>query len=318
VTGHYAPMVVTVNRPRRGNVVVVAIVLLASCSSGGHRAARPEVTTVPRTTTTMRAEVTKHVAPTVALGVDSMDDAGTWRAGDCLSWMQGGMPTTSIQHVVPCSAPHLVEVAGAVRVSAKYVHYPTDAEWRFIAQHDCLLLVAALLGGLVKPDGRYYATALRPLPIYWAQYHYRRAQCAVAKWGVTPPKIQSELSPFVGRAEGPARARTEHIGACEDGDFVYTACTNPHTWELTGYLDLTGLASTRPANDDAWMHLVGSRCEQIGRSYLAREYGSDEQYAFIQITPERWSAGARAVECFTERVDASGHAVTMTGSLRNR
>jgi hypothetical protein len=246
-----------------------------------------------------------------------MQDAGTWRPGDCLTWIQGGMPTTSLQHVVPCSQPHLVEVAGAVRVTRDYAQYPTDADWRFVAQHDCLLLVDVLLGGPVEPDGRYYATALRPLPTYWAQDHDRRVQCAVAKWGATPPEIERELSPFVGRVEESARTRIEHVGACEDADYIYTACTNPHTLELTGYVDLSGLVTERPANDGDWMPLVGSRCEQVGRAYLGRPYRTDEQYAFIQIAPERWSAGTRVVECFVQRGDASGHALTVTRSLRD-
>jgi hypothetical protein len=65
------------------------------------------------------------------------------------------------------------------------------------------------------------------------------------------------------------------------------------------------------------MSLVGSRCEQVGRSYLGRPYRADEQYAFNQITLERWTAGTRVVECFGLRVDASGHTATVTRALRD-
>jgi hypothetical protein len=250
---------------------------------------------------------------TVQIGVES--DAETWRSGDCLDWMQGGMPTTTLQHVVPCSAPHLVEVAGTIRVTGSYKSYPTDAEWRAIAQHDCLLPVAALFGGPVAPG--YYATALVPLPKKWAQDHNGGVQCGVAKWGNPAPEIDRELSPFVGHVERTAQSRLANPGVCEDADFIPTPCPAPHTHELTGYVDLTGLASTPPTNDDDWMTLVGKRCEEVGRTYLGRQYRSDEFYSFIHITPERWAAGTRAVECFALRGDPSGQAITVTRSLRD-
>ncbi|MDQ1435406.1 MAG: Septum formation [Actinomycetota bacterium] len=210
----------------------------------------------------------------------------------------------------------MVEIAGAIRVTRRYATYPTDAEWDFIANHDCLLLVDGLIGGPINA-GPYYATDLHPAPIYWVQDKQHWVQCAVAKRDSNANSIDGALIRFTGPVEGTSTTRLQHIGSCADRDVIYVACTSPHLLEIAGYVDLGTSVSTRPTNAAAWNLLVGRRCEQIGASYLGRPYRADEGFTSAFIPADRWAVGVRVDECFVARRDSSGNALAVTGSLKN-
>jgi len=247
-----------------------------------------------------------------------MDSVLWWRPGDCLSWLQGGATTAETHEVVvPCSEPHLVEIADSIHISRTSDAYPTDTEWDFIANHDCRLFIGALLGEPLTAASRYYATELHPLPIDWVQNHRHWVLCAVAKKSSALSRTSQELSSFVGPVEGTAAARLQRIGACRNDENSEVPCTSPHVWEVTGYVDLTGSVLTLPTDDATWQRLVGRRCAQVGISYLDRPYRNDELYAWTKISAERWAAGTRLVECMVERVDSSGSVISVSSSLKS-
>jgi hypothetical protein len=291
-----------------------AILAAAACSSGASHVAKSTRTTSAQSSpTSTRPRDAAGFVAAVEVGVSSLDDMATWRPGDCLTWIPGGVGYASVQHVVSCARPHKVEIAGSMLPPARFTKYPTDAQWRSIAQSDCTLQVDELFGHTLDTHGQYYPIALGPPASFWGQN--RRLLCAIAKRARRAPNADGDLGPFVGSVEGTALERTEHVGACEDANFVETPCTTPHTWELTGFIDLSGQVSKRPADAD-WKRVVGDQCDQTARHYLGRPPLADDQWAFNPITPERWAAGTRRVECFTGRVNAAGQAVTVTSSLK--
>jgi hypothetical protein len=253
----------------------------------------------------------------MVIAIESWNSAFTWRPGDCVTWLEDSVPSSeSDEKVVPCSEAHMVEIAGAIRITRRHATYPTDDEWDFIANHDCLLLVDGLLGGPINA-GPYYATDLHPIPTYWVQDQEHWVQCAVAKKGSSPNSIDGELSRFNGSVEGTSTTRLQHVGACADREVIYVPCTSAHLWEIAGYVDLGASVPTRPTDAAAWKLLVEPRCGQMGASYLGRSYRADEGYTWSIIPADRWAAGIRVVECFVARLDSSGTAVTITGSLKN-
>ncbi len=243
----------------------------------------------------------------------------SYQVGDCVDWDQDSAAGPRSTHVVPCTASHLVEIAGRLDVGRRFDHYPTQAEWQVVFAHDCLPAVEALLGRPLDPEGRFTLSGLIPVPQSWDSRNH--AVWCVAE--LTPGHATSpgsDLVAFTGKVEGASQTRTARIGTCFTNASPYAVpCRRPHAYEVTGDVNLSGLTSNPPpaADDRAWDKLVGRQCAAIARSYMHRALGADESSGWLRLLPQSWAAGRRVIECTVQRRGASNPAALYAGSLRD-
>jgi len=241
----------------------------------------------------------------------------SYNVGDCVDWDQASAAGPRTTHVVPCSASHLVEIAGRLDVGARFDTYPTEAEWKVVFAHGCLPAVEALLGRPLDPQGRFTLSGLIPVPERW-RAHDRAIWCVTE---LTPGRATSpgaELVPFTGRVEGASQTRTAPVGTCFSNSSPYpVVCSRPHAYEVTGYVDLARVTSP-PAfdDDDAWNKLVGAQCRATARAYMHHALAKDESSGWLRMLAQSWAAGRRVVECTVQRRNAANLSALYAGPLR--
>jgi hypothetical protein len=240
----------------------------------------------------------------------------SYSLGDCVTFDQRPGEDTRETHVVNCSKPHLMEMTNRHELTGKLDHFPTDAEWLLIDTRDCGPGAQKLIGAPLDPDGRYYATAIQPSADSWAVGD-REMWCGVGRRSFTRPPRESMIMPFTGKVEGTAQDLVAPVGSCW-GDAAYVVpCGQPHKWEVTGVVDLTGKVAQPPAADDdhGWNALVGDACHTVARGYLGRDVVGEERAGWEPIQPGSWAAGRRRVECNVARYFGD-QAVPVVGSLK--
>ncbi len=217
---------------------------------------------------------------------------------------------------MPCTQAHLVEIAGHIDLSARLEAYPTETAWDKVFDHDCLPTLHALIGAPLDPIGRFASGGIRPLADAWADGQ-RTVWCS-AQLATAHPNSPT-LTPFTGKVEGVSQNELIVVGTCLTAAAPTTVpCTKPHTGEVAGYVDLSGVTNTPPGLDDdnAWSTLVGDKCARSAHAYLGHDLSRDEVAGWIPILAASWAAGRRVVECSVARLDAGNHAITTVGSLR--
>jgi hypothetical protein len=241
----------------------------------------------------------------------------SYRRGDCVNWDQRHSTARRSTNVIPCEQTHLVEIAGEIDVSGRFDHYPSEPEWTRVFSHDCLASVRSLLGGPLDPDGRFTTGGIEPLADAWGQ-GVRTAWCGVVATRTGPAVHRDTFESFRGKVEGASQVRTEPVGTCLGSKQFAVACATPHSVEIVGYVDLTGLTTQPPAvNDNAgWDRLVGDKCGTVGRAYLGHPLSGDEGFGWLSILPASWAAGRRVVECTVARYDKNGKTIPMSTSLK--
>jgi hypothetical protein len=291
----------------------LAAFVSASCGPSSTDANRitPPTTTTLRNTTTTLALVGRE-----------------YEVGDCVTWDQSedvrGQRNTS---VVPCTAPHLIEITGSYVVPGLFPPYPSDAGWREIGDENCDELATAYLATTLDPNGRFDSGWLIPLPDAWAGGEHRLWCGLTAKTfprDDSGPSERVSFSPLTESAKGKDQAFLYGTGAClalaTDGSIgAAVPCSSAHDFEVTGSVDVRGRASELPPTADAWHQLVGDDCERLATSYLGRAPSDPNvRSSFLGIPPESWAVGRRVVECMVGVYDAQGKSVAGAGLLRDR
>ncbi len=239
----------------------------------------------------------------------------SYARGDCVTFDQQPGQDTRETHVVNCDRPHLVEMTTSLSLD-RFDHFPTEAEWQGVFEHDCAPGTRALIGGPVDPVGRYFPTAIMPTHESWI-HGDREVWCGVGSLSLTAPPRPSMLMPFTGRVEGTTQARIAPIGSCWGRSEYEIPCSQSHLWEVAGYADLAGKVARPPAVDDdhAWGLLVGDACHVVALGYLGHEPRNDQRAGWEPIEPGSWAAGRRTVECTVARYQGNQN-VPGVGSLK--
>ncbi|HVW31161.1 MAG TPA: septum formation family protein, partial [Acidimicrobiia bacterium] len=150
-------------RPRRVRVkewlipALFGVAGLYGIKAGPFRpSARPSLHSAGRVTSTTRAAG-------ATTGTTFTLERLNYHPGDCVQWDQAqDGPGTRDTSIVPCDAPHLIEIAGRTLVSDQPA-YPTEAEWTHLTQTgECAALATAYIGGVLDPYGRFGIGAIHP------------------------------------------------------------------------------------------------------------------------------------------------------------
>ncbi len=159
--------------------------------------------------------------------------------GDCVMYDQTPGRESQTMKVVSCALPHLLEVSGGLDLAGRFDHYPTQAEWGAVLDHDCRPSVEALLGGAIDPTGRFIPSAVFATTEAWARGDHT-AWCGVIQAPQSRPPSDGHREPFTGKAEGVPQARLSPIGSCwRNNDAFAVPCDEPHDYEVSGRVDLS-------------------------------------------------------------------------------
>jgi hypothetical protein len=240
----------------------------------------------------------------------------TYALGDCVAFDQRPGEDTRETQVVNCDRPHLIEMTMGLNLGDRFDHFPTEAEWQTVFDHDCAPGTRRLIRGPLDPLGRYFPTAITPSRESWI-HGDRDVWCGVGAVSLTRPPRKSMLMPFTGKVEGTPQARISPIGSCWGDSEYEIPCSQSHRWEVAGYTNLTGKVAQPPAlNDDhAWGLLVGDACHVVAVRYLGHEPSNDQRAGWEPIEPGSWAAGRRTVECTVAHYQGT-HDVPTVGSMR--
>lgn len=243
----------------------------------------------------------KHGQATTTTSFLTLRSRGFGR-GDCVTYDQTPGREAQTMKVVSCALPHLLEVSGGLDLGGRFDHYPSQAEWGAVLDHDCRLSAAALLGAPIDPTGRFIPSAVFATRRAWARGDHT-AWCGVIQAPTSRPSSDGHREPFTGKAEGVPQARLSPVGSCwRNRDAFSVPCSEPHDYEVSGRVDLTGRAGPPPAATDnaAWSKIVGADCRRLAREYLVHDPPA-KQYGWAPISKESWGAGRRIVECTVVR-----------------
>jgi hypothetical protein len=305
-----------------GLVLLVVVVLFGVLGRGRlgflpANSAKPTVaaataaTTPPTTTpttaattamTTAPAPGTKHgpkrrAAATTTTTFLKLQARG-FRRGDCVTYDQTPGREAETMKVVSCALPHLLEVSGGLDLGDRFDHYPTKDEWGAVLDHECGQSVAALLGAPRDPAGRFIPSAVFATKEGWERGDHT-AWCGVIEAPQAPPPSDGHREPFTGKAEGVPQARLVPVGSCwRNNDASAVPCTEPHDYEVSGRVDLSGRTRPPPEVTDnaAWNKIVGADCQRLARKYVAHGF-APKRVGWSPISKESWAAGSRIVEC---------------------
>ena len=309
--------------------LIAVAVLCASCSSGGQSS---EDVSVGQATAASQsdASVTSTVKTETVL-------ARRYEVGDCVTYDQadnvlGGSDYLSTDaktptRVVPCDRPHLYEITGTFQLRG-HSEYPTQAQWNEIfrkAGDGCRPFAERFLNGPLDPSGKFISTGIRPSPAFWAKGN-RDVWCALGP-------AQDALEGSNGRvfSEGSARGqsssqtRLRPVGTClaigPGAQQITTpvSCDKPHSFEVTGSVNIADRAPARPSADEEWERLVETDCRRLAETYLARPIDNQTlRVSNSSISAESWLAGRREVECAVGRYDIGGVKIPVAGLLRDQ
>jgi hypothetical protein len=249
---------------------------------------------------------------TTTIALDGRDYA----KGDCVTWDQTpGGHDQRLTDVVPCTRAHLIEITGPVGLPSG--DYPAD--WDALIEARCRPLADRHLRRPLDPAGRFYATAIYPLPETWAGGDHT-LWCGI---GVLSPdaSVSDRSTPFKGRVEGQDDTFLWGTGSClaldADGErwTGTVSCDQPHGYEITGSVTLTGVDDV-PVDADRWNDAAWDACDPVSKAYLGGAIPRDVEASFVPIAQTSWNRGRRLLECMAGRV-AGEKPVASTGSLRS-
>jgi hypothetical protein len=248
--------------------------------------------------------------------------------GDCVTWDQvlnplGEWEATS---VVPCSRPHLFEVAGHVDLSAGG-DYPTDDGWRDMAHTgECLRLDEKLLTHPFDSHGRFILTVIRPTAGSWSMGR-RKVWCGISARKETDHDDEDQpwkLVPLTGSARGQDQTRLNPVGTCLPRDPSTgktrppVPCGDPHSYEITGVVDIADRTAERPATTEEWARAVSTDCRRLAQSYLGRAPDNRFRSVWFEIPVDSWAAGRRVAECGLAVYGPDGDRSAISGEARSQ
>jgi hypothetical protein len=145
--------------------------------------------------TSQAADHDPEVAESFTGTVHSQPQALLWPTGSCL----GGQPGTgTFDGTVPCTAPHLYEIAGSVNAAPRFTTPPpaSSALWASRLGADCDKVARARFGGRL-PSG--VQSAVFPIdPASWRAGR-RTTECAVARFDPATNDPTTLAAPLLGR-----------------------------------------------------------------------------------------------------------------------
>lgn len=239
---------------------------------------------------------------------------GRHEVGQCLKWEQGARSDVIV--AVPCEEPHVLEVTGHVTLPTEPAVYPDGAGWSAVMSEHCGPVAAAYLGRPLDPYGRLALQALHPRADAWARGD-RDYWCGLG--AANPARLPEAEAPLkTGPAKGADQAFLWPTGACVTLEpWAAVPCEQPHRYEVTGVVDLSGRRSEPSAGQ--WDEIGWSgECVQRAAEYLGRPFSTEGGLGsmVLRLDPASWAAGTRRVNCVIGRSDGTGTPVDSTGSLK--
>ncbi len=240
----------------------------------------------------------------------------TFDAGECVWWDQTD-PFTRVE-TRDCSEPHLMEMTEPFELTGSGDEYPTEEEWDELTAPggQCWEPAVDYLPVPLDPHGRFGPSLIRPLEDSWAG-GLRQVWCGIGTY-LRGDLSTLELGEFTGRVADQDQTFTYPPGTCLAAPFgigVLVACADPHTWEVVGKVDLTGLYDSLPS-DAQWEDIGSTICADEATNYAGAPLPSGYWPQVRQAAPESWDAGARRVNCLVSLVE-DGSPVMVSGSIRD-
>lgn len=274
-------------RPRQFwiTLVVVAAVLVGV----GYYSFTPKDSTTP----TLSSQPSSNPTPEQELA------DRVYERGHCYAWDQD-LLTAPVSDVA-CSKTHLYEHVVTFEIDAQPgAPYPTDDFEAYERQY-CDKPVLAYLGGPIDPSGNLYVTSLSPLERYWRTGD-RTIDCGIGRHTGNPFVANPDkYDEAVGAADQKHQVRLDPIGTCyrkTAGAYGTVACSEPHSYEVTGVATVSGVASA-PSNS-YYDRTVSPVCARQVRHYLGRGTKAKEVAGWDLLSAASWAAGTRQVQCYLE------------------
>ncbi|ASR33751.1 hypothetical protein BAY61_00740 [Prauserella marina] len=216
--------------------------------------------------------------------------------GSCLTWTAAD---ASDVRTVSCEEEHLFEVVGVADISDKFpkgARSPDDETWRELSEERCGTSAEEYLDKPLDPFGKLTVGVLRPDAEQWREGD-RKLHCGIQR--VAPG---GELQPLEGKAADENQSDVWEEGTCLalDGKTVGdpVSCSEEHSYEIIGLVDLTKEFEEYPSTDDqtAWLD---TECSRIAEKYTG---GADLRDKGLILTwdlreQESWDAGSTLVNC---------------------
>lgn len=248
--------------------------------------------------------------------------------GTCLTWDQSlGGAGTRRSEVVDCEAEHLFEVTSAYEIDgAPYgATGPSPDQWHDLMDTECRARATAHLGYELDPRGLYLPRAVLPTPQGWAAGD-RTVVCGIGQnWTSSGPGNEATVPAFTGRVAGASQAWVFQVGTClggideaqvQSGKLgVAVTCAAPHTVEVVGLVDLSGLALDFPGDDLVAANAMAP-CQQAAEAVYGGPLPDPRMASMLPLTPADWGQGQRQVMCTLAAVDAAGSVVLSPGPVR--
>ncbi len=274
----------------------------------GSTPAKPARAVPAGSVVTLRGGVTTTTTP--SLSVEQ------FTPGQCVTWDQTkAVSGTRQTSVVPCTRPHLIEIASdVIQITGFGPTYPGAAALDTYSNKVCPGPDDTFLGDVVDPDGRFAVGGLTPTSNSWATGD-NTLWCDIQ---LTSTTTTSLLTAFSGDVRGADQTLLAPVGSCQKaGPFIIVACTGPHTVQITGNVNLAEQVFTLPKNDAQWQSIMSQPCGQLARSFLGGAYPAGVRSGWYVIEPTSWDAGRRIAQCTVGQYTPGGTIVTITRSLRD-
>jgi hypothetical protein len=263
------------------------------------------VTTTPATSSGSASAVTSTSETLATLALRS------YNVGDCVTWPvdRGDQVDTK---VVPCSAPHFMEVTGHALMPDQG-GYPSDAAWAAFSATGACASEGRQYLRTFDPHGRFGIGFIRPLPDAWSQGD-REVWCSFDLKSPTAAEVA-----FTGRLQDLDQSFVFPVGTCMTitDTTIVLPCTSSHESEVVGIIDL----STYPADPTPaqWNDIsFASLCRQAAGAYLGRPLTETRALSTwappIQV--DSWSVGTRKTNCLLTHYGLDGKPIPTIGSAK--
>lgn len=280
---------------------LIAVGLLGACTSG----ADPSADVLDRVPGGADgAGGTDEALTTAPPGSTSrLVERRSYALGDCVWWAEAEIFDVRDTKVVPCSEAHVLEVTGRHTITDQTGEYPGSAYWdALLTSGRCLALAEAYLGVKLDPAGNLYAHGVVPSPESWRDGD-RDVWCGIGVWPYDAERLaQRGPDESIGRARASEQYRVFAVGSClgpsgkeDDTAWGVVPCDVPHSLEVAGHFDLSGLAERPP--HDRWARTVDRDCSRLATAYIGAPLREPVQAASLEIEAASWDAGRRTVVC---------------------
>ena len=244
--------------------------------------------------------------------------AGEFSKGDCVDFD----PRDPSAHgsKVGCGQLHVFEVTGTHHMpDGVGAPYPSAASSQSLdlsgACHSLAVAYLEALGRHLDPFGEFSAAHRQPNDVDWVLGN-RTVLCFLeSRLGLDgfPTKT-------AGRVSEQDQSYIVSPGTCyargTDKSRQPVDCSQPHSYEATDMVDLTGRFSSMPTAGQ-WAEVGATECRTRGAAYLGHVVTGDlATEVLLQLRQESWDAGSRRVSCDVYVPGRNANPVLVTGSLK--